>query len=241
MFPIILTELRSYPQFVKDNFKLTHFTKYDLDAAQCLGMIVFILNHLLASLIEKTSTGRISQESVDLIQLMELSKFYRLNYVEMYILTKRLHWLADHTSSFQKAFFTKLRKCRNLASEELSLTENSAASRLSQTLSYLESIQKDPQEQGEKRDYLLDYLTVRSEVTVSNVELAVNNFYKFVLLSQMYKGCNSKSKEKKLRIQAYESRLLASKTYKRADKTFYMINLHMHINMGVLAVLLESR
>lgn len=237
-----MTELRSYPQFVKDNFKLNHFTKYDLDAAQCLGMIIFILNHLLASIIERKSTGRISQKSADLIQLMDLSVFKRLNFVEMYILSKRLHWLTSETSENKMAFFIKLRPCRIPTIEQFIETENSLeASKVSQTLSYLESTIKDPQENSIKREYMINYLSIRAFVTVGNVELAVNNFCKFVILSQMYKSCEPETGHKNFRIKAEETRLLASRVYKGVDGTFYQINLQMHINMGVNLAYLEDR
>jgi hypothetical protein len=234
MFPIILTELRSYPQFVKDNFRLTHFTKYDLDAAQCLGMIIYILNHLLASIIERKCTGRVSQKAADLIKLMDFSSFKRLNFVEMYIMTKRIHWLTSQTLDNMRAFFSKIRPSPTSETEESSLLfAGDEPSKYTLTYSLLDSKGKDPQERSIRKEYLGRYFAIRSLLSIDTVKLAVTNFHNFVLLSQILKACNPEGGKQGYFLKPEECRLLACRIHKREDGTFYRVNLYLHVNMSV--------
>lgn len=197
-------------------------------------MIIYILNYLLASIVERKSYGRVSQKAADLVRLVDLSFFHRLNYVEMYVLTKRLHWLTSEYREDRRAFFSALRPMiYTIADEKLLADESIVLSNYSQAYSLMDSGAKDPQELSSKRQYLDRYLAIRSRLTVSTVELAVSNFNKFVLLSRLYKASDPGQDAPISSFKAQENRLLASKVHKREDGTFFMVNLFMHVNMAV--------
>ena len=72
LFPIILTQLRSYSQEVREKINLTYFTKYDLDAVQCICMILFLLNQILLPITNRKVPGLVLSNKSNLLQLVLL-------------------------------------------------------------------------------------------------------------------------------------------------------------------------
>jgi hypothetical protein len=218
LYPIILTELRFYPGPVMDKFSLTYFTKYDLDSAQCLCMLFFLLSHLLVPLTINKKVGRVLCSQVDLKKFLKISGAAKLNLLVLYLVQKNMEsYIQMYKSRLLQLFLdvpaTKedIHKWKTFLSFECLMPQ-------------LEHHQALPDEAQ----------PVRSSLTFSTAKLYLDNFYNYLRLGKIYQAAQpgAKSKDEKADLFYKEKRLIATRVFKGSDGVLYQINLFMLVNMN---------
>lgn len=222
---------------MRDQFGLTHYTKYDLDAAQCLGMLVYILNHLVMSIIERKKTGLVFSNSAELSSLISSCKEHDLNLMQMYVLKRLMQWKARHVKLWTNGFFSQERPLRSASSDEESAIENTQESSRQSVISLPTEIRlRNEQDAMLKRQYFEKYGFIRASITVDSVRLAITNLKNFIIFDKIYKAADVDSTTGQARREPVEPvarKLIASRVFKHEDSNFYWANLHLHINMNV--------
>ena len=221
LFPIVLTELRFYPQIVMERFNLTFFTKYDLDSAQCLCMILYLLNHLFLPIVHKKKTGRVFDNSTDLHKMVELCTDYNLNLLAVYLTLKNIEDFVKDYKEMVKSLHTHVREVGLGSKEEIYKASRSES--------------------------LIAKYGLRNRMNLSSVIMIVENLYNFVLFSQIFGASIVKSDELNTSIGARpskivdfkEKRLIGTRIRKGPDGSFYRVNLYMLINLQKYAEGLE--
>lgn len=209
-----MTQLRSYPSAIQEQFHLVHFTKYDLDAAQCLCMIIFLLNHMIGPLMTLTPGGRLLPRDADLRYFVDFSKKNGCNLLGSYLIQKGVDKLKQGYSSCIRNFqLNTPHPTRKASYDYLLMNERQGPTQFQQ-----------------------DYQQVSASITRESANLLLRNFHNFLKLFEIYQKSEVKgnlSPRKSTKFSNLERTVfLGTRLWQSPDKTINKINLHMIMNFS---------
>lgn len=200
-------------------------------------MLIYILNHLIVSIVHRKKIGQVFSNSAELGLLVKSCRLNGINFMEMYVLKRQMQWMNGQVRRWTTGFLTQERSIPVKGVESSDNAENTRELSKKSNLSLqMEDRAKDEQEVNLRRQYFEKYSFIRSSITIDKVKLAITNLKDFITFDQVFRSSEGKDSNGSGKVKALEpvtKKFLSSRVFKHEDGNFYWASLFLHFNMNV--------